>query len=201
MALAAAGCCSRRGGPTAPGAPRGRNCRCRRALPAALRALVPAVPAPMAAVPPPVYVYSPEYVTLCDSLCKVPKRVSAAAGARGRGERSGEARAGKEKRGKQAARREECGLTAGMARLGAHTAPERGLGRWSHASLSRTALPAVLLPGTPAGPFARHGSGPRGDPGRESRCREESEAHLVCESLGPWLLALCLLLSQSYSFL
>uniref|UniRef100_H0Z315 Histone deacetylase 8 n=1 Tax=Taeniopygia guttata TaxID=59729 RepID=H0Z315_TAEGU len=30
----------------------------------------------MAAVPPPVYVYSPEYVTLCDSLCKVPKRAS-----------------------------------------------------------------------------------------------------------------------------
>ncbi|XP_066058453.1 histone deacetylase 8 isoform X1 [Chamaea fasciata] len=47
----------------------------------------------MAAVPPPVYVYSPEYVALCDSLCKVPKRVSAAAGARGRGEHSGEARA------------------------------------------------------------------------------------------------------------
>ncbi|XP_058703767.1 histone deacetylase 8 isoform X5 [Poecile atricapillus] len=47
----------------------------------------------MAAVPPPVYVYSPEYVALCDSLCKVPKRVSAVAGARGRGEDSGEARA------------------------------------------------------------------------------------------------------------
>ncbi|RMB98182.1 hypothetical protein DUI87_25085 [Hirundo rustica rustica] len=30
----------------------------------------------MAAVPPPVYVYSPEYVALCDSLCKVPKRAS-----------------------------------------------------------------------------------------------------------------------------
>nr|XP_026653227.1 histone deacetylase 8 [Zonotrichia albicollis] len=30
----------------------------------------------MAAVPPPVYIYSPEYVTLCDSLCKVPKRAS-----------------------------------------------------------------------------------------------------------------------------
>ncbi|XP_040975058.1 histone deacetylase 8 isoform X10 [Aquila chrysaetos chrysaetos] len=29
----------------------------------------------MAAVPP-VYVYSPEYVALCDSLCKVPKRAS-----------------------------------------------------------------------------------------------------------------------------
>ncbi|KAM9269834.1 histone deacetylase 8 [Cariama cristata] len=28
------------------------------------------------AVSPPVYVYSPEYVTLCDSLCKVPKRAS-----------------------------------------------------------------------------------------------------------------------------
>lgn len=48
--------------------------------------------ASMAALPP-VYVYSPEYVALCDSLCKVPKRVSAAAGARGRGEHSGEARA------------------------------------------------------------------------------------------------------------
>ncbi|KAM6124989.1 histone deacetylase 8 isoform 1-T1 [Phoenicopterus ruber ruber] len=30
----------------------------------------------MAAPPPPVYVYSPEYVALCDSLCKVPKRAS-----------------------------------------------------------------------------------------------------------------------------
>ncbi|KAM4886392.1 histone deacetylase 8 isoform 1-T1 [Sylvia borin] len=30
----------------------------------------------MAAVPPPVYIYSPEYVALCDSLCKVPKRAS-----------------------------------------------------------------------------------------------------------------------------
>ncbi|XP_074457799.1 histone deacetylase 8 isoform X6 [Larus michahellis] len=29
-----------------------------------------------AAAAPPVYVYSPEYVALCDSLCKVPKRAS-----------------------------------------------------------------------------------------------------------------------------
>lgn len=49
----------------------------------ALRVLVPAVLAQMAAVPPPVYIYSPEYVALCDSLCKVPKRVSAAAGGEG----------------------------------------------------------------------------------------------------------------------
>lgn len=67
------------------------------------------MPAPMAAVPPPVYVYSPEYVALCDSLCKVPKRVSAAVGARGCGEHSGEARARRQpgtaigKRGKRAA--------------------------------------------------------------------------------------------------
>uniref|UniRef100_A0A8C0VDM6 Histone deacetylase 8 n=3 Tax=Cyanistes caeruleus TaxID=156563 RepID=A0A8C0VDM6_CYACU len=58
---------ARRGAGTAdPGAPRA----------AALRVLVPAVPAPMAAVPPPVYIYSPEYVALCDSICKVPKRAS-----------------------------------------------------------------------------------------------------------------------------
>lgn len=39
----------------------------------------PGVAALMAAAPP-VYVYSPEYVAVCDSLCKVPKRVSAAPG-------------------------------------------------------------------------------------------------------------------------
>lgn len=35
----------------------------------------PGVAALMAAGPPVAYVYSPEYAALCDSLCKVPKRV------------------------------------------------------------------------------------------------------------------------------
>lgn len=79
--------------------------------PVALRAPVAVVPAPMAAVPPPVYVYSPEYVALCDSLCKVPKRVSAAAGARGRGEQSGEARARRQPAPGTAVGEEEAGRT------------------------------------------------------------------------------------------
>uniref|UniRef100_A0A8D0FTN4 Histone deacetylase 8 n=1 Tax=Strix occidentalis caurina TaxID=311401 RepID=A0A8D0FTN4_STROC len=40
------------------------------------RAGRPGVAALMAAALPPVYVHSPEYVALCDSLCKVPKRAS-----------------------------------------------------------------------------------------------------------------------------
>lgn len=56
--------------------------------PAALWVPVSAVPAAMAGVPRPVYVYSPEYVALCDSLCKVPKRVSAGAGRGGAGSRA-----------------------------------------------------------------------------------------------------------------
>lgn len=92
--------------------------------PAVLRVLVPAVLAPMAAVPPPVYIYSPEYVALCDSLCKVPKRVSAAAGARGRGEHSGEARARRRPAPGTAAGKEEAGGTGGPG--GRSVGSERG---------------------------------------------------------------------------
>lgn len=165
----------------------------------------------MAAVPPPVYVYSPEYVTLCDSLCKVPKRVSAAAGARGRGEHSGEARARKQPAPGTAVGKEEAGETPGERSVGL----ER---EWFVCAFTSPLAPRAWtlkrqfpFPGGRARPCfcpghrkaLSHGmgTGRRRDSGRESRCWEESEPHLVCEFLGPWLLALCLLLSLSYSFL
>lgn len=49
----------------------------------------------MAAGPPVAYVYSPEYAALCDSLCKVPKRVGCrGVGLPGLGERGGGSPAG-----------------------------------------------------------------------------------------------------------
>lgn len=48
-----------------------------------------------------------------------------------------------------------------------------------------------LLPGIPERKALSHGTGrgPRWNPGRESRCWEESEPRLVRKSLGPRLLA------------
>lgn len=128
------------------------------------------VAGPMAA-PPPVYVYSPEYLALCDSLCKVPKRVSAVAGRGGGAEPRGVGSAAAGPGERLGVRR----LGGGCRRLGAAGGRgelgEGAVGVWPVSPVTPAALPGAPPPRGPVRGWAprRTGSDPANPVGGPAR--------------------------------